>query len=76
MGERDEFISHRIMQLLDERGWSGHELCVKAGIKDATLRNLIHNAKEPKLATIRKICAAFEIGYEEFFEGSASPKTE
>ena len=72
--ERDELVSHRILQLLDERGWTVRQLAVRAGVKDSTLKNLINNAKVPSLATINKICAAFEIGYEEFFSGATGPQ--
>lgn len=58
----------RIRELLDQRGWSMYQLSVKSGVAQSTLSNLFIRYNSPSVATLEKICKAFNISMSEFFE--------
>lgn len=60
-------IIEKIDKLRAERGWSVNNLAMEAMLTQSTLNNLYVRNAEPKLSTLRAICAAFGITLSEFF---------
>lgn len=60
-------VLERIDELRKERGWSVNNLAMEAFLTQSTLNNLYSRGAEPKLSTLRAICAAFGITLSEFF---------
>ena len=60
-------IIEKIERLRRERGWSVNNLAMEAMITQSTLNNIFTRRNEPKLSTLRSICAAFGISLSEFF---------
>ncbi len=60
-----------ILQKIDElrlaRGWSINYLAMEAMLTQSTVNNLYNRKAEPKISTLRSICAAFNISLSEFF---------
>ena len=70
-------VLEKIDRLRLERGWSVNNLAMEAMLTQSTLNNLYSRHAEPKLSTLRAICAAFGITLAEFFaEDSESPDAE
>ena len=70
-------VLEKIDRLRLERGWSVNNLAMEAMLTQSTLNNLYSRHAEPKLSTLRAICAAFGITLAEFFaEDGASPDAE
>jgi transcriptional regulator with XRE-family HTH domain len=61
-------ILQRITGLCRERGWSLYKLADEAGIKSSTLTNLYARNNMPTVATIHKLCSAFNISLSQFFQ--------
>lgn len=61
-------IANRIIQLCKERMIAPNELGNKAGINPSTIYSILGSkSKSPEIATIKKLCDAFEITLGEFF---------
>lgn len=60
-------VLEKIDRLRLERGWSVNNLAMEAMLTQSTLNNLYSRHAEPKLSTLRAICAAFGITLAEFF---------
>ncbi len=60
-------INTRINQLCQERKWSYYKLAKEAGFQQSTLKTITKETNMPSLYTIAKICAAFNITIQEFF---------
>ena len=60
-------ILQKIDELRLERGWSINYLAMEAMLTQSTLNNLYSRNGEPKISTLRAICAAFNISLSEFF---------
>lgn len=60
-------VLEKIDALRMKRGWSVNNLAMEAGLTQSTLNNLYTRRTEPKLSTLRAICAAFNISLAEFF---------
>lgn len=62
-------VLDRIDELRKQRGWSVNNLAMEAMLTQSTLNNLYVRRAEPKLSTLRAICAAgislAEFRYEE-----------
>ena len=56
-----------------QRGWSVNNLAMEAMLTQSTLNNLYVRRAEPKLSTLRAICAAFGISLAEFFRYEELP---
>ena len=57
----------KIDKLRIQRGWSINNLAIEAMLTQSTINNLYNRKNEPKLATLRAICDAFEITLSDFF---------
>lgn len=64
----------RIKQLQKERGWSGNKLAEKAGLLPSALSNMFSRGTLPSLATLEKLCQAFDMSLAEFFASEATLK--
>ena len=62
-------VLDRIDELRKQRGWSVNNLAMEAMLTQSTLNNLYVRRAEPKLSTLRAICAAFGISLAEFYSG-------
>ena len=60
-------ILEKIDRLRMERGWSINNLAMEAMLTQSTLNNLYMRKTDPKISTLRAICAAFGITLSEFF---------
>ena len=60
-------ILEKIDKLRLERGWSINNLAMEAMLTQSTVNNLYMRSTEPKISTLRAICAAFNITLSEFF---------
>ena len=69
-------VLEEIDRLRLERGWSVNNLAMEAMLTQSTLNNLYSRHAEPKLSTLRAICAAFGITLAEFFEEEESSDAE
>ncbi len=69
-------VLEKIDRLRLERGWSVNNLAMEAMLTQSTLNNLYSRHAEPKLSTLRAICAAFGITLAEFFEEEESSDAE
>lgn len=58
----------RIKELLNKRGWSMYQLAKMSEIPQSTLSNLFARSNSPTISTLEKICQAFGITLEEFFQ--------
>lgn len=62
-------LIERIVQLCREKGYSYYALAYKAAIPFTTLMNIINGkTKNPGIASIMKICNAFEVSLQDFFD--------
>lgn len=68
-------VLDRIDELRKQRGWSVNNLAMEAMLTQSTLNNLYVRRAEPKLSTLRAICAAFGISLAEFFRYEELPET-
>lgn len=66
-------VLDRIDELRKQRGWSVINLAMEAMLTQSTLNNLYVRRAEPKLSTLRAICAAFGISLAEFFRYEELP---
>ena len=60
-------VLEKIERLRKERGWSVNNLALEAMLTQSTVNNLYSRNAEPKISTLRAICAAFGITLSEFF---------
>ena len=60
-------VLEKIDEMRIRRCWSINNLAMEAGLTQSTLNNLYSRRTEPKLSTLRSICAAFGITLAEFF---------
>lgn len=67
-------VLERIDELRRQRGWSVNNLAMEAMLTQSTLNNLYVRKAEPKLSTLRAICAAFGITLSEFFRYEELPQ--
>lgn len=67
-------VLERIDELRRQRGWSVNNLAMEAMLTQSTLNNLYVRKAEPKLSTLRAICAAFGITLAEFFRYEELPQ--
>ena len=58
----------RIMQLMEERGWTKYKLAQECKMSLSTISNMFRRKTSPTVATIESICAAFGITMSQFFD--------
>lgn len=62
--------TERLLQLLQERNWTHYELSKKSGLAQSTIANVFARNTVPSVATLEKICNAFQITLSQFFAES------
>ncbi len=63
-----EAYSMRIIELMNERDWSGYKLSGKSAVPNSTVSNiLLGKCKSCNLTTALNICRGFNITLENFF---------
>ena len=61
-------VRNRILQLCGERNWTINKLATVSGLSPSSVKNILYGkSKDPKLATIKKICDGLEITLGVFF---------
>lgn len=75
-----ENVQERILDLLEQRGWSKYKLAKEAGVPGSTIYNIFKRKTMPRLETIDAVCNTFGISVGDFFifdtETSAEIMTE
>ena len=60
-------VLEKITQLMNERNWNMYKLSQESGITQSTISNWFNNNIVPSIASLEKICEAFNITLSEFF---------
>ena len=60
-------VHERLMELLDERGWSEYRLARERGLSDSTIHNIYKRNTSPSIPTLETICKGFGITLSQFF---------
>lgn len=68
---REDYVLHRISELLNERGWTLYVLAKKADVSYSTLGNTFRRNNVPSVPTLMRICTGFDITMSEFFQDGA-----
>ena len=64
-------VAQRIIELCDNQGITINALAIRCGITQSTLGSIMNGkSKNPRLETIRKICAGLNISIFDFFNSS------
>lgn len=70
----EEYISRRLEELCESRGYTKYRLAQLTGMSQTALGNILSQASMPTIPTLEKICDAFGISLAQFFaEGSDRP---
>ena len=64
-------ILAKIQEEKDRRGWSEYTLSKNSGIPQTTISTWYRNNLQPNLASIEKICVAFNMTLSQFFYGDS-----
>ena len=66
---KDTRVKNRILQLLEEKRISIHQLAIQAGVPPSTIKNILYGkSKNTGIFTIQLICDGFGITLYEFFD--------
>lgn len=65
---KDEYVSRKIAQLLDKRGWTLEQLAEKADVSYAVLQTAMQQNEAPSVSAVIRICEAFGITMSDFFD--------
>ena len=64
-------VRNRILQLCDERDLTINRLSTLSALPPSSVKNILYGrSKDPKLATIKKMCDGLEITLGQFFSTS------
>ena len=64
-----EAIRLRIMDLCDERCISINSLCIRSGVTQSTVNNIVSGRNNSTtISTIKKLCDGLDITIQEFFD--------
>lgn len=62
-------VSHRILDLCNERNISINRLSIICGITQSTVNNIVNGgSKNPTISTIKKICDGLDMPLNDFFD--------
>ena len=70
MSNADNFVMHRMHELLEERGWTIYRLAKESGMPYSSLNNIFVRETIPSVSTLEKICEGFQITLSQFFDRS------
>lgn len=63
------FNKNRIIDLINEKGWTAYRLCKEAGMAQSTLSDILNGKKKnPSANTLNKIATALGVAVDEFFK--------
>lgn len=65
---REEYVLHKIKELLDERGWTLYRLAKEAEVSYSTLSNTFQRNNVPSIPTMIRVCEGFGITLSQFFD--------
>lgn len=60
----------RILQLMQERGWTEYKLAKISGLSQSTIANIFVRNTIPSISTLEAICRGFGITLSQFFSDS------
>lgn len=60
----------RILQLMQERGWTEYKLAKASGLSQSTIANIFVRNTIPSISTLEAICKGFGITLSQFFSDS------
>lgn len=60
-------VHERLMELLNQRGWSEYRLARECGLSDSTIHNIYKRNTSPSIPTLETICRGFGITLSQFF---------
>lgn len=60
-------IKSRIIQLMNERGWTMYRLAKETGLPNSTLSNMLKRSTTPTMSTVKTLCDGFGITLSQFF---------
>ena len=64
-------VRNRILELCNERDLTINKLATLSALSPSSVKNILYGkSKDPKLATIKKICDGFDITLGQFFNTS------
>ena len=69
-------IVRRINDFLGLKDWSARRLALESGIPKTVIYRILAHEVSPTFEHIEKICSAFNVTVEEFFNISFTPKAE
>ena len=61
-------LTARILELLEQRGWSKYQLAKEAHLSQSTISSLITRGNKPTMTVLESCCNAFGITMAEFFD--------
>ncbi|WP_109995101.1 helix-turn-helix domain-containing protein [Salinisphaera sp. LB1] len=56
-----EVLAHNLRHLMGLKGWSQGRLSQKSGVSQKSISNILNQEKQPTLATVDKLAAAFDL---------------
>jgi len=65
---KEEYILHKIKELLDERRWTLYRLSKEAEVSYSTLSNTFQRNNVPSIPTLIRVCEGFGITLSQFFD--------
>lgn len=65
---REEYVLHKIKELLDERRWTLYRLAKEAEVSYSTLSNTFQRNNVPSIPTMIRVCEGFGITLSQFFD--------
>ena len=60
-------VHEKLLQLLQERGWSKYQLAKYCGLSESTIANIYRRNTMPSVSTLETICDGFGITLAQFF---------
>ena len=66
-------VQQRILELMQERGWTEYRLAKEAGLSHSTVANLFKRNNAPSLPTLELLCQAFGLTLSQFFSREGEP---
>lgn len=60
-------IHERLIQLMEQHGWTEYKLAKKCGLSESTIANIFRRGTTPSIVTLETICNGFGISLAQFF---------
>jgi transcriptional regulator with XRE-family HTH domain len=60
-------IKDRLLELLNEKGWTINKLAYEAGLTASTVYSIVINGNSPTIQTLEILCETLGIGIGDFF---------